>query len=161
MAETLLKAAEFYPNANKDLLVTGALLHDIGKIQEYTWDVTIEYSDKGRLIGHIVLGQELLNERRKLDTDMPDELWEQVIHMVLSHQGTHEQKSPILPMTLEAVMLYCADMMDSRANAYDRIIQRSREQGDRWSEWVNLADTFLFTGFEEDKSEPPPEDTLF
>ena len=163
MAEILLKMSEFYPNANRDLLVAGALLHDVGKIRELTWDVAIDYSDQGRLIGHIVLGQELLNERRKLDADVPQELWDQLMHLVMSHQGTREQGSPVLPMTLEAVLLYTADLMDSKANAFNRIIQRSREQGERWTEWVKLAETFLYTGPEKKSTEgePPAEETLF
>ncbi|TKJ41845.1 hypothetical protein CEE37_04560 [candidate division LCP-89 bacterium B3_LCP] len=162
MAEILLKVSEFYPNANRDLLVTGALLHDIGKIYEYQWDVSIDFSDRGRLIGHIVIGQELLNLHRQKDPEMPEEIWNQIIHMVLSHQGKYEHKTPILPATLEAVLLYCADLMDSKANAFNRIIQRSREQGDRWSEYIKLADTFLFAGDEEpQKGEGSQEDTLF
>lgn len=162
MAEILLKVAEYYPNANRDLLVAGALLHDIGKIQEYTWDVTIDYADQGRLIGHITMGQDLLNQRRQQDAEVPQELWDQLMHMVLSHQGTKEQGSPVLPMTLEAVLLYAADLMDSRANAFNRIIQRSREQGETWSEWIKLADTFLYAGRSEKPSEEPPtEETLF
>lgn len=163
MAEILLKMSEFYPHANRDLLIAGALLHDIGKVRELSWDVAIDYTDAGRLVGHIVLGQEMLNERRKIDTEVAREIWDQVMHMVLSHQGTKEQGSPVLPMTLEAILLYAADMMDSKANAFNRIIQRSREAGERWTEWVKLAETYLYAGpgGKLSEEEPPTEETLF
>ena len=163
MAEVLLKIAEFYPAADKDLLVAGALLHDIGKTQELTWEMGIDYTDRGRLLSHIVIGQELLNAHRKPDIQVPEELWQHLIHLVLSHQGTKEQGSPVEPMTLEAILLYAADLMDSKANAFNRIIQRSRDQGDRWTEWVNLVNRYLYAGKSEKSGNEKPnsEDTLF
>ena len=159
LAELLLKIAEFYPHADKDLLVAGALLHDVGKIKEYSWDVTIDFTDRGRLIGHIVIGEEILTDHRKKDPDVPEELWDRLMHLVLSHQGTREQGSPVLPMTLEAILLHTADEMDSKANAFNRIIQRTRERGDKWTEYVKLMDRFLYAG--EKKGEPPEGETLF
>ncbi|MCX6641302.1 MAG: HD domain-containing protein [bacterium] len=153
IAEILLRVAELYPDADKDLLIAGALLHDVGKIKEFCWEVSIDYTDQGRLIGHIVLGQELLANHRKLDTTVPQEQWDHLIHLVLSHQGTREQGAVTLPMTLEAILLYAADEMDSKANAFYRIIQRSRERGDRWTEWVNLMDRYLYTGGGKKKEE--------
>jgi 3'-5' exoribonuclease len=149
IAELLLKSAELYPNTNKDLLIAGALLHDVGKIKEFCWDVSIDYTDQGRLIGHIVIGQDLLNAHRGSEASIPQELWDQLIHLVLSHQGTHEQGAVTLPMTLEAILLWAADEMESKANAFNRIIARSRERGDRWTEWVNLMGRYLYVGGEE------------
>jgi len=162
LAEILLNMTEFYPEANKDLLIAGALLHDIGKLEEYSWLVTIDFTDKGRLIGHIVLGQQILEEHRKKDATVPEELWNQVIHLVLSHQGTKEHGSPVLPMTLEAILLYAADEMDSKANAFNRIIQRSREQGDKWTEYVKLMERYLYAGEIPEKKDPnDDQDSLF
>ncbi len=146
MAEVLLKAAESYPAADTDLLVAGALLHDIGKIEELAWDTTIEYTDRGRLIGHLIISQELLASHRTPDLEVPDELWGCLMHMILSHHGTREMGAPVVPMTLEAIMLYHADEMDAKANAFNRIIQRSREQGERWTEKVKLIDRYLYAG---------------
>lgn len=150
MAEVLLKAAESYPAADQDLLVAGALLHDVGKIEEYSWDTTIEYTDRGRLIGHLVLSQELLARHRSEDLAVPDELWGRLMHIILSHHGTREMGAAVLPMTLEAIMLHHADEMDAKANAFNRIIQRSREQGERWTEWVKLMERFLYAGEKDD-----------
>ncbi len=161
LAEILLKIAEFYPEADRDLLVAGALLHDIGKIQEYGWDVTVDYTDRGRLLGHIVLGEQILSVHRQKDPEVPDEVWDQLMHLVLSHQGTRDQGSPVVPMTLEAILLYTADLMDSKANAFNRIIQRSRERGDKWTEYVKLMDRYLYAGSKKNKEKPSGEDTLF
>jgi 3'-5' exoribonuclease len=146
MAEVLLKAAENYPAADTDMLVAGALLHDIGKIEELTWDLTIEYSDRGRLIGHLVISQDLLNQHRTPELEVPEELWNRLMHMILSHHGSREMGAPVVPMTLEAVLLYHADEMDAKANAFNRIIQRTREQGEHWSEKVRLIDRYLYAG---------------
>ncbi|MFH1862952.1 MAG: HD domain-containing protein [bacterium] len=161
IAEILLKVVEFYPHANSDLLVAGALLHDVGKIQEFNWDVTVDYSDRGRLIGHIVLGQELLASRRQLEPGLDDEIWKNLMHLVLSHQGSGEQGSPVVPMTLEAILLHHADEMDSKANAFNRIIQRSREKGDSWTEWVTLMNRYLYSGGKITDSQEDQQDTLF
>jgi 3'-5' exoribonuclease len=164
MAEVLLKIAEFYPHADRDLLVAGALLHDIGKIEELDWETGIDYTDRGRLLGHIVIGQEILNAHQEKLQEIPEELRLHLMHLVLSHQGTREQGSPVVPMTLEAILLYLADEMDSKANAFNRIIQRSREQGDRWTEWVQLLNRYLYAGeklSEKSQSDPAEEDTLF
>ncbi len=161
LAEILLKIAEIYPAANRDLLVAGALLHDIGKIEEYKWDVTIDFTDRGRLIGHIVIGQSILERFREKNREVPQDIWDQVIHLVLSHQGTKEQGSPVEPMTLEAILLYTADEMDSKANAFNRIIKRSREQGDRWTEYVKIMNRYLFAGKKTETEEPPEEGKLF
>ncbi len=161
LAEILLKIAEVYPTADKDLLVAGALLHDIGKIKEYSWDVTIDFTDQGRLIGHIVIGQEILNSQR-VEGEVAPEIWDQLIHLVLSHQGTREQGSPVLPLTLEAILLYTADEMDSKANAFNRIIQRSREQGNKWTEYIKIVERYLYAGEKKvDKDKATGEDTLF
>lgn len=163
MAEVLLKIAEFYPAADKDVLVAGALLHDIGKIEEFGWETGIDYTDRGRLVGHIVIGQEILTAHRRPEDEIPEELWQHLMHLVLSHQGSKDQGSPVEPMTLEAILLYASDEMDSKANAFNRIIQRSRSQGDRWTEWVNLMNRYLYAGKtrEESGGDQDSEETLF
>jgi 3'-5' exoribonuclease len=86
-----------------------------------------------------------------MDLELPEDLWQHLLHLVLSHQGTKEMGSPVEPMTLEAILLYCADEMDSKANAFNRIICRSRKEGQTWTEWVNLMGRYLYAGSEKDK----------
>lgn len=104
-----------YPKMNKDLLRTGVLLHDIGKIREYQTSTTISISTEGKLLGHIFMGTEFV--RSKAPKDMPDLLLNEVLHLILSHHGQLEFGSPILPKTTEALALSAIDKASSTINA--------------------------------------------
>jgi len=131
---------------DRDLLLAGALLHDIGKIAEYQTAGFIDFSDQGRLIGHIVIGSQMVSERIAQMQDFPDDLRLKLLHLILSHQGSREQGSPVPPMTLEAILLHHADQMDSEANALLRIIHREKKPGVRWSRFVRLLERFIYFG---------------
>ncbi|MDZ7270567.1 MAG: HD domain-containing protein [candidate division KSB1 bacterium] len=148
VAETCAAVHHRYSHLDRDLLVTGALLHDVGKVQELKVDGFIDYSDQGRLIGHIVLGAEMVREKLRTLPNFPEELAMRLLHLILSHQGKGEYGSPVVPMTLEAIILYYADELDSKANAFERIIGRDKEQGKKWSRYVELMDRFLYLGEE-------------
>ena len=142
--------AAIYPALNRDLLITGALLHDIGKIEEY--DVQkgfIDFTDRGRLHGHITMGarwiEELISGFSGSEA-FPEELKNLVVHLILSHQGELEHGSPVLPATLEAIVLYYADEMDAKANAVCRIIERDSAPGKEWSQYINLLNRFIYLG---------------
>lgn len=142
--------AQLYPKANRDLLITGALFHDIGKIDEYGYDQGyIDFTDEGRLWGHISIGGQRIRtviEEMEKEEGFPLELKKQVIHLVLSHQGKLEFGSPVVPMTLEAMILFYADEMDSKANALLHIIERDTAPDRRWSQYVHLLDRFIYLG---------------
>ncbi len=148
VAETCAAAHHRYPHVDHDLLVTGALLHDLGKIEELKTEGFIDYSDQGRLIGHIVLGAEMVRDRLRALPGFPEELAMRLLHLILSHQGKGEYGSPVVPMTVEAIILYYADELDSKANAFARIISRDKEPGRKWSRYVELMDRFLYLGDE-------------
>lgn len=136
-----------YDLVDKDLLLAGAILHDIGKVSEYdTSSGFIEYSDEGRLLGHIVIGQRMVDEKISQIQGFPPELRKKLIHLILSHHGELEQASPVVPMTLEAIILYYADQLDSKADAFTRIIKGEKEPGKRWSKYVKLIDRFIYLG---------------
>lgn len=139
-----------YPDLNRDVLTAGAILHDIGKVEEYDWGRGyIEYSDEGRLWGHISIGaQRVKGEIEAVETSegFPAELKKTLLHLILSHQGKLEQGSPVLPMTREAVALYYADELDSKLNALSHIIERDREPGKAWSKYIQLMDRFIYLG---------------
>ena len=141
-------AAALYPLADQDLLFTAALIHDVGKTSEFEWGTYIDYSDTGRLLGHIVLGDRMVTEKTSRIEGFPEELAMRLRHTILSHHGSLEQGSPVLPQTLEALILYQADQMDAQSSAFSRIIQDERSNGNRWSDWVNLAERFLYLGLE-------------
>ena len=140
--------AQLYPKAHRDLLITGALLHDIGKIDEYGHDGGFfDFTDEGRLWGHISMGaQQVRNmiEGLEKEEQFPVELKRQIIHLILSHQGELEHGSPVLPATLEAIILYYSDEMDSKANAIKHIIDRDTEPGRTWSQYIRLLDRFIY-----------------
>ncbi len=140
------QVATSYPGVNRDLLVTAGLLHDIGKISSYTYRTLIDFTDEGRLLGHIVLGSQMVAEHISRMDGFPAELATQLQHLILSHQGKLEQASPVVPMTLEGLILYYADELDSKANAFLRI--KKKEAGKRWSAYVNLLDRYFFLGSE-------------
>ncbi len=144
-----------YSFCNRDLLITGALLHDIGKIDEYGYDKGfIDFTDQGRLWGHISIGAQLVRKtmgETEDESSFPEELKKNIIHLILSHQGAYEHGSPVLPQTLEAIILYYADEMDSKANAFQHIIERDSEPGKRWSKYIRLIDRFLYLNQGEDE----------
>ena len=142
--------AEQYPSVNRDLLITGALLHDFGKIDEYGFDKGfIDFTDEGRLWGHISIGAQRVRsviEQMEKEEGFSPELKRQILHLILSHQGELEHGSPVLPATLEAIILYYADEMDSKANAFQHIIQRDSEPGKNWSKYIPMIERFLYLG---------------
>lgn len=103
-----------YPELDSDLLVAGAILHDIGKTEELRYARGIDYSTEGRLLGHIIIGMQMIHERIKAIPGFPPQLAVLLEHLIVSHHGTHEFGSPALPQTREAVALHFIDDIDSK-----------------------------------------------
>ncbi len=134
-----------------DLLVCGALLHDIGKVVEYDYrTAAIDFSDEGRLKGHLVIGYEMINAAIRNIQGFPSALATRLGHMILAHQGQKDFGSPVVPQTLEALLVYYSDEIDSKANAFGRILSETRRAGKSWSEFVPLMERYLFAGIEND-----------
>ena len=151
IVEFCKKACELYEMVDRDLLIAGALLHDLGKISQYEVSSFIDYSDEGRLIGHIVEGDRIVTEKIKEMADFPEELAMRLRHLILSHQGELEMGSPVVPQTLEAIILHNADEMDAKAGAFRRIIESEQEPGKKWSSFVKLINRFIYFGETEKK----------
>ena len=145
VTEIALKVGQTYPGVDRDLLLAGGLLHDIGKIETYEYKTVIDFTDRGRLLGHIVIGAQIVNDQIKALPDFPDELRDRLLHLILSHQGKLEQASPVVPMTLEGLILYYADELDSKANAFLRIRRKEAQHG-KWSAYVRLLERHLYFG---------------
>jgi len=141
-----LDFASRYPYLDKNLLLAGAILHDIGKVESYSLDGAIDYTDSGRLLGHIVIGDRIVSEAIDKIPDFPAEKKLKLRHLVLSHQGSPEQASPVPPMMPEGVALYIADLLDSKLAAIQRISKRENRPGIRWSNYVNLLDRYIYFG---------------
>ncbi len=146
MAEHARYCADFYPELDGDLLVSAALLHDIGKIWEYRIDTIIDYTDAGRLEGHIVMGDRLVRRIADQVPGFPAEARSHLSHLILSHQGRLEYASPVTPMTLEALVLFALDTLDSRVATFRDIRDRHAGEDRRWSAWDRLDEQFWFLG---------------
>jgi 3'-5' exoribonuclease len=142
------KAADIYRDVDRDLLLSGVLVHDLGKVEELEITNRIDYSDSGRLIGHIVLGVEFLDERIRAIPDFPAELALKLKHMVASHHGTLEHGSPIVPMTIEAILLHYIDNLDAQARGTLQALDKDTGHYGKWTEYVKLLDRFIYRGDE-------------
>lgn len=137
--------AEHYPDLDGDLLLSGAILHDIGKIDELKFELNIEYSDKGRLLGHIVLGVLMVEEKLKTLKDFPSELALRLKHLILSHHGEFDFGSPKRPKFLEAFALHLIDDMDAKINGLGRLLKDDKQEGS-WTVFNNLFQRYLYKG---------------
>jgi 3'-5' exoribonuclease len=132
-------AAPFYPEVDPDLLLTGAILHDIGKVRELSWDTTFSYTLEGQMIGHISIAQGMLREKIATLPGFPDKLRLLVEHMVLSHHGKYEFGSPKLPMTPEAILLSALDDVEAKMQAVRSEFSRDAaagKSGAAMTDWV-------------------------
>jgi 3'-5' exoribonuclease len=161
-----VNVAPLYPSLDRDLLVFGAFVHDIGKIHELRCRPVIDYTDEGRLIGHLVLGTRMLEEKIRSLKGFPADLEVKIMHLILSHHGEYEFGSPKRPKFLEAFALHLLDDLDAKINGLGRFIEQDREKGS-WTEFNRLFTRFLLKGEPEveqppDKAPPgPAQGTLF
>jgi 3'-5' exoribonuclease len=137
-----------YEFLNVDLLITAGILHDIGKIEEYTYKKSINISDRGRLLGHIVIGSEMVAERLRQIPDFPKDLRLKVLHMILSHHGEKEWGSPKQPLFPEALVLHHADNLDSKIEMMRQIYSRHRGQNKQWSDYHPFLEREIYLGEE-------------
>ena len=122
-----------YPQINRDLLLTGAFLHDIGKIHELTYNRSFSYSTRGQLLGHMVIELEMLQAKIALVPGFPDELKTLVEHLIISHHGQYEFGSPKLPMFPEALMLHYLDDLDSKMESMRAHFERGGDSEGFWT----------------------------
>lgn len=146
VVELVLEISSLYPFLDRDLLVTGALLHDIGKIDEYVYDLAIDYSHSGRLLGHMVLGVQIVDDKLRLLKDFPEEKAWLVKHMILSHHGEAEFGAAKVPMTREAFVLHHADDLDAKMNNLTRILSEPKAAGEAWTSYQPLFERFFYRG---------------
>ena len=133
---------EQYPELDGDLLVTGAFLHDIGKIKEFSYGRTIDYSDEGRLLGHLVLGVSMLEEKLAGFKKFPGETSLCLKHMILSHHGEYDFGSPKRPKFLEAFVLHLIDDLDAKMNGIARFMTKDRNEG-AWTDFNRMFDRYF------------------
>jgi 3'-5' exoribonuclease len=124
-----------YPQINRDLLLTGAFLHDIGKIHELTYNRSFSYSTKGQLLGHMIIELEMLQAKLAALPGFPDELKILIEHLIISHHGQYDFGSPKLPMFPEALMLHYLDDLDSKMEAMRAQFEREAALDSPWTSY--------------------------
>ncbi len=143
--------ADRYDELNRDLLVMGAFIHDIGKLRELTFDRALGYSDEGQLIGHLVIGIQILEEKIAEATklsgeEFPTETALRLKHMIISHHGQPEFGSPKVPMTFEAVALRSLDELDARIGSFRQIMRDDVNDDSSWTSYQPALGRKLFKG---------------
>ncbi|MCL1925759.1 MAG: HD domain-containing protein [Syntrophorhabdaceae bacterium] len=134
-----------YEGVNADLLMTGALLHDLGKVKELSYEGSFDYTDEGRLLGHIYIGAEFVDKVCNSLSGFSSEKAMLVKHMILSHHGELEYGSPKRPKTIEAVLLHFAENMDAKVTAFSDAIE-DIPKGARWTDYQRMFERYLFSG---------------
>jgi 3'-5' exoribonuclease len=148
--------ASRYPGLDRDLLMTGTLLHDIGKIEELSYATGFEYTDRGRLIGHLIIAVQMVQDRVRRIEGFPPHLFDLLSHLILSHHGEYEWGSPKLPMTAEAIALHHLDNLDAKVEASTRTIEGDRLTEGNWTEYSRMFQRQLYRG---PRSLPAEEET--
>ena len=151
-----------YPGLDRSLLLAGAALHDLGKIREFSFAVPpFDYSDQGRLLGHMVIGLELIGEKIAALAGFSEPVATRLKHLIVSHHGCHEFGSPALPMIREAFVLNFIDDLDAKMNYLDRLSRQAQPGQYQWTDYQRVMERYLFvTGHPaqvEGQSEPEPE----
>jgi 3'-5' exoribonuclease len=137
--------APLYPNLNADILLTGAMLHDIGKTQELAYENSFSYTDQGRLIGHITLGCDIVTDAIKKIPEFPEDLALVVRHLMLSHHGQYEFGSPKRPKIPEALLLSYLDDLDAKMFGFTEQIKKEKKPDSKWTSYNKLFDRYLYT----------------
>lgn len=132
--------APHYPHLDADLVLTGAIIHDLGKIEELTYDRAFGYSDDGQLLGHILMGLRLIDDKVRQLPDFPPKLKTLVDHMVLSHHGELEFGSPKVPLLGEALLLHHLDNMDSKIECMRNAVARDKLAQGSFTAYVPALD---------------------
>lgn len=153
MAEVADRICQLYQALNRDLLLLGVLLHDLGKIRELSWDPALAYTDEGQLLGHMNIAIEILNEKlltvrtRPGGSTICNEDILRLKHMILSHHGTLEFGSARVPMTPEAIALHQIDNLDAKLHEFTRAIDDDMNGDSAWTPYSPRIERRLFKGY--------------
>jgi 3'-5' exoribonuclease len=138
---TLAKfTAAHYSNIDLDLVLAGAILHDIGKISELNYARSFSYSTEGQLLGHIVIGLRMVEDKVRLIPGFPEKLRDLLLHMIASHHGELAYGSPKVPLFPEAMLLHHLDNLDSKMECMRGLIERDRQVEGVWTGYSSALD---------------------
>jgi 3'-5' exoribonuclease len=153
LSRLAMQLSELYPDIDRDLLLAGCYLHDLGKVREMEYHSSLEYSSEGKLVGHVIQGVEILDEFLPRHPELSRETALRLKHMIVSHQGTYEYGSPKLPKTVEAIVLHHMDNIDAQIDGFARVIREGRDTMGGDSNWTGvnkLLGRNLYMGGNED-----------
>ncbi|MFP3870198.1 MAG: 3'-5' exoribonuclease YhaM family protein [Syntrophobacteria bacterium] len=150
----LTRICDHYCFLDRDLLVTAGILHDIGKLDELSYELNLDYTDAGRLLGHLVLGVERVQEKINGIKGFPTDLSLTLQHLMISHHGEYEFGAPKRPKTPEAFALHYADDLDAKMNYLARVLEAEKDTPSRWTAFQHILDRYIFKGVGEQKPLP-------
>lgn len=142
VAEIVDSLASHYPEVNRDLAITGALLHDLGKISEYEYSRGIDFTTEGRLLGHILIGIQMLTREMDMILGFPVELKTKLMHILASHHGRYEWQSPKRPKIMEALLVHNADMMEAELWQFRHA--KEDHPDSEWSPYLSSMERYLY-----------------
>ncbi len=145
---------ELYPDIDRDLLITGILLHDIGKLDELEWGFDTDHTDGGHLLGHIVLGEREVSRAIDAIGGFPERLALEVLHLVVSHHGRHEWGSPRRPKSMEAIALHHLDNLDAQVNRFKELSREARARGEQWTAYDRMLRRSLYVRLGDGQGRP-------
>jgi len=146
MMRVAIKISEHYTDLRRDLLLAGVFLHDIGKVEELSYRRSFQYTTPGNLVGHIILGVLMLEERVKELPDFPQDKLNMLRHMILSHHGQYDFGSPRLPMFAEAMALHYLDNLDAKLKDISDIIAEDSGINAEWTDYSRRLERKLYKG---------------
>ena len=145
VARGSLEVASFYPNLNRDLIISGALLHDIGKVREMTWQgLAVEYTDEGRLLGHVALGLEMVS-RALQELGIPEDKGLKILHIIVSHHGEPDMGALKRPKFPEALVIHYVDQIDAKIQGSLSFIETDSQSGN-WTAFHKVFQRYLYKG---------------
>jgi 3'-5' exoribonuclease len=145
VCQMAVSVAEHYPQLDGDLLIIAAFLHDLGKTRELTFQPFIDYTDEGRLLGHLTIGTAILDEKLASMKNFPMDLAIKLKHMILSHHGEFDFGSPKRPKFLEAFALHLIDDLDAKINGLGRFMEKDGQEG-AWTVYNRLFERYFLKG---------------
>lgn len=146
VARLVIELSRHYNGVNIDLLLSGSILHDMGKTRELSYQSAFDYTDEGRLLGHIIIGIQMLDEKIRGIDGFPEKTAMLLRHMIASHHGELEFGSPKRPKTLESLLLHNIEDMDAKINAYQSAVNRDTSEDTSWTPYQKMFERYLYKG---------------
>jgi 3'-5' exoribonuclease len=135
-----------YPDIDRDVLLAGILLHDIGKLDEYDYEYDTSFTDAGKLIGHVVLSEGRVSTAMRTIEGLPRSKENEILHLILSHHGRYEWGATRRPKSLEAVALHDLENLDAQVNRFNQLLEMARNLGKTWTDYDRLLGRMLYAG---------------